>query len=390
MKKKLLFIMPSLCSGGAEKSLVTLLSLLDGNSYDIDLLLFRREGLFLPNLPEYVCVFDAGEKYALFDGSSSASIKHSLKHLDVRTAAARVAYARALESGDRTKIWNNLKIVLPRLKKHYDAAIGYLEGNAVYYCVDCVDADIKIGYVHNDYSKLGMSADFDRGFFKKLDYLVSVSPECSRVLSEAFPEMKDRIRTVENITSPAMLRRLADAGVPEYENLNCVKLLTVGRLNEQKGYRLALDAAERLAADGVDFKWFSIGRGDLLEQLESTVKEKGLEDRFIFLGERANPYPYAAGCDIYVQTSLFEGKSIAIDEAKCFAKPIVATKFSTVFDQLADGETALLAEMSGEDIAEKIEQLIADKALRDKLTASLISQNCGNEYELEKFCEMID
>ena len=51
MKPKILFVMESLRIGGAEKSLVTLLGLLDYAQYDVDLLLFRREGDFLPYLP---------------------------------------------------------------------------------------------------------------------------------------------------------------------------------------------------------------------------------------------------------------------------------------------------------------------------------------------------
>ena len=70
MKKKLLFVLPSLVSGGAEKSLVSLLQTIDSSRYDVDLFLFRREGLFLPLVPPFVRVTDAGELYAVFDGNA--------------------------------------------------------------------------------------------------------------------------------------------------------------------------------------------------------------------------------------------------------------------------------------------------------------------------------
>ena len=53
-KKKILFINYSLHSGGIEKSLVTLLSLFDYNTYDVDLQLFANDGLFLPRVPKQV------------------------------------------------------------------------------------------------------------------------------------------------------------------------------------------------------------------------------------------------------------------------------------------------------------------------------------------------
>lgn len=390
MKKKLLFILPSLSGGGAEKSLITLLSLIDRSRFDIDLFLFRREGLFLPNVPDWVNIIDGGESYSAFDGAATVYIKNSLKKLQLSKAINRIVYSRAVAKGDRNATWQCLKKVLPKLSKHYDAAIGYLEGNANYYCVDCVDADIKIGYIHNDYSMLGLDKKFDKPFFEKLDKLVSVSPECSDVLKRTFPDLKNKVFTVENISSPKALRKLADNVPAEYENITCTKLLTVGRFSPQKGYDTAVEAANILNENGVDFKWFSIGKGELLEQIKNKISEYGLEEKFILLGEKSNPYPYIDGCDIYVQPSNFEGKSIAIDEAKAFAKPIVATKFSTVFDQLTDGETALLAEINAQSVAEKITQLINDKELCKKLSNNLSLTHKGNEEELGNFCALLE
>ena len=52
------------------------------------------------------------------------------------------------------------------------------------------------------------------------------------------------------------------------------------------------------------------------------------------MGVKENPYPYIKKADIYVQPSRYEGKSIAIDEAKILKKPIVVTNFSTAKDQI--------------------------------------------------------
>ncbi|MBR4049377.1 MAG: glycosyltransferase [Clostridia bacterium] len=390
MKKSLLFILPSLAGGGAEKSLITLLSLFDYSRYDVDLFLFRREGLFLPNVPEEVNIIDGGEGYSLFDGEASAYIKKSVKGLRFSAALNRIVYSRAVVKGDRKAVWSCLKKALPKTDKHYDVAVGYLEGNANYYCVDCVDADIKIGYIHNDYSKLGLDKNFDRPFFENLDKLISVSPECSDVLKKTFPEMAERIFTVENISSPEALRQLAVESPAEYTGVEEKILLTVGRFSEQKGYDTAVDAARILKDNGVAFKWFAIGKGELKSTIEEKINRYGLQEDFILLGEKSNPYPYIDNCDIYVQPSNFEGKSIAIDEAKAFSKPIVATKFSTVFDQLSDGETALLAEIDAADVAKKITQLINDEALCKSLSDTLARTHKGNEEELEKFYALLE
>ena len=391
MKKKLLFIIPSLCSGGAERSLITLLTLLaQTERYEIDLLLFRREGLFLPSVPPGVTVLDGGEKYAAFDGALGGAVRFGLAHADPGFALDRLAYARALKSGSRQAVWNALKKALPKLETEYDAAVGYLEGNALYYAAECVRAKKRVGYIHSDYSKLGLSAEFDRPFVAKLDHFVAVSPECAKVLAQQFPEAAEKICVIENITSPTVLKQQAGETPPEFADVADPIILTVGRISPPKGYDLAVAAAEKLKRDGVSFRWFCIGTGELKEPIEREIAEKELGGRLILLGERANPYPYIAHCCVYVQPSHYEGKSIALDETKCFARPIVATKFSTVFDQLTDGKTALLAEMTGDDIAEKIKTLLSDAALRRTLTENLQNEKVGNEEELEKFLTLIE
>lgn len=390
MKKQLLFIMPDLGSGGAEKALTTLLNLFDFDSYDIDLFLFRRQGLFLPNVPQQVNITDGGKDYELFDGSASECIKSSIKKLNFSLAANRIKYAKALVSGNKTTVWHCIKKTLSKTTKHYDVAVAYLEGNSIYYCVDCVDADMKIGYIHNDYNGLGLDKNFDRPYFEKLNYLVSVSDECVNVLKENFSEFESKIKLMLNIVSPTMLESLCNDNAEEYKNTNTKKLLTVSRFSSQKGYDMAVAAADILNRKGYDFRWYSIGRGQLEEQIKKQIKSLGLEEKFILLGEKSNPYPYIKNCDIYVQPSYYEGKSIAIDEAKIFGKPIVCTSFPTVYDQLTDGETALLAEINAESIAEKIEMLLNDSSLCRTLSGNLKKEELGNEKEIDKFYQLLE
>ena len=382
--------MPALGSGGAEKALTTLLNLFDFDSYDVDLFLFRRQGLFLSNVPPQVNIIDGGKDYELFDASASACIKSSVKKLNFSLAANRMKYAKALESGNKTAIWNCIKKALAKIDKHYDIAVAYLEGNSIYYCVDCVDADFKIGYVHNDYNGLGLDKNFDRPYFEKLDYLVSVSDECVSVLKEIFPEFESKIKLMLNIVSPKILESLGKKDAEEYKNNDAKKLLTVGRFSSQKGYDMAVNAADILNRKGYDFKWYSIGKGQLEEQIKEQIRSLGIEDKFILLGERSNPYPYIKNCDIYVQPSYFEGKSIAIDEAKIFRKPIVCTSFPTVYDQLTDNETALLAQINAESIAEKIEELLNSEELCKKLSNNLSKEKAGNEEEIDKFYTLLE
>ena len=108
--------------------------------------------------------------------------------------------------------------------------------------------------------------------------------------------------------------------------------MSIGRLTRQKGYDFAIDAVKILKEKYSDIHWWIIGAGELEEQLKKQVKDNELEEYITFLGLRANPYPYIRSCDLLVQPSRWEGKSVVLDEAKILAKPILATNYSTIKD----------------------------------------------------------
>lgn len=388
MKKKLLFVIPSLRSGGAEKSLIALLSLIDYEKYDVDLLCFRRDGLFYDKIPQKVNVIKGTEDYEMFDGDAKAAIIYFLKKGKFYSLLDRVKYTRkSLTENER---WNLLKKQLPRIDKEYDYAVGYLEGNASYFAVENVQAKRKICYVHNDFKKLGLCKKKNRELFAKCDKVVTVSQVCLDSLTDEFPELCEKFMIIENITSPKIINEYASEETPYEKDQGKFIITTVGRLAPQKAIDLAVKASELLKKKGYDFKWYHIGTGGLRDEIESLISSLGVEDEFILLGERANPYPYIGQCDVYVQPSRFEGKSIAIDEAKCLCRPIVTTNFTTVADQIQDGINGLVCEMDENDIAVKIETLLNDEGLRKKLAQNLSEEKTGNEEELEKFYSILN
>ena len=394
MKKNLLFIMPSLHGGGAEKSLVTLLSLIDTERYNVDLLLFRNEGLFADRVPKFVNVIKAGDDYRYFDGSAAAALKYFLSRGDLKRAAKRLLYSASLKIRDdekRNKIsWRLLGGNLPHLPRVYDASIGFLEGPAVYFCLDMTNAARHIGWLHTDYSRIISQKGMDEPYFRRLDCLVGVSAECCRKAESVFPFLRGKTVVIENIISRAAIESAARGNGVYDEKAGETLILTVGRLSPPKGIDLAVLACAELKKRGCKFKWHHIGKGELQDEIKALAISKGVADDFVFLGEKANPYPYIKQCDIYVQPSRAEGKSIAVDEAKCLAKPIVVTNFSTVADQVTDGVNGLIAEMSPESIADKICMLIDDAALAEKLSENLKEESVGNEGEIDKLYKLIE
>ena len=386
--KKILFIMNNLNCGGAEKALVSLLKTIDYSQYEVDLLLFRHEGIFLKQVPEEVNILPEPFGYKYYDMSSIKAIKELLKQGRIGDAIRRIKAIFIYKSEKDTyrcgqKVWPYVSKIFGKLNKKYDVAIGYLENNPIYYCVDNVDAKKKIGFIHNDYDKLGLNPIGDRIYFNELDNIVTISEECAEVLKNRFPEYKDKVRVMYNIVSPSIINEMAKEKI-DINNAE-INLVTVGRLNYQKGYDMAIEACKKLVEKGYDIKWNILGEGEERANLEGLIKKYNLQDRFILLGIKENPYPYVQNADIYVQTSRFEGKSIAIDEAKILNKPILVTNFTTVRDQISDGVNGIIVDMNVDSIVDGLETLIKDSNLRNKLKKNLANEELGTENEIEVF-----
>ncbi|NOU65180.1 glycosyltransferase [Paenibacillus sp. LMG 31461] len=397
MVKKLIFIMPSLTSGGGEKSLVTLLNKLDFNKYSVDLFLLSHEGLFMEFVPKEVRILPLPKNFTIFSLPLLKSIcKFLLK------GSVILAYNRAMFTFRNRNLknvalreqynWKYISKSLGLIEGPYDAAIGFLEKTSTYICIDKVDsATRKIGWVHIDYDQLGMDPSFDQSYFSKLDQIVTVSEECANILESRFPEQRDKVKVIYNIVSPSIINKMAEQGQEELfgKKENQIVIVSIGRLHYQKNFVMAIESCRILIDRGYNILWNIIGDGEEKQKLMELIKEYGLEENFKLLGLKSNPYPYVKQADIYSQTSRFEGKSIAIDEAKILNKPIIVTNFTTAKDQINQGVDGIISEMNADDLANEIEILINDVDLRKRLSDTLAKQKLGTEDEIEKFYELI-
>lgn len=389
-KKKVLIAMTSLYNGGAEKSLVNLLNELPQDQYDIDLLLFKREGLYLKQVPSYVNILDTPRDIQLLYSSFHKAKKMFFPKF-FGTLFSRLLYGNSYKAkGVRWKYFYSKHI--QQIDKKYDVAIAYISGEILWFVDEKVNAEKKITWVHIDYKAAKLSKECDYPHYKNLDAIVTISENCANILKEVFPEFADKIYNIPNITSSAVLRRRSEEFYPqEYQRSEKqYKLLSVGRLAEQKGFDMAVSAAALLKKAGVSFDWFIIGNGPLEKQLERQMKKEGVEDCFKLIGVRENPYSYMKNCDLIVQSSRYEGKSVVLDEAKILARPIVATNYPTVKDQIIDGKEGIITEMSPQGIAAGIEKLLQNQGLVQQIKAYLLQHEYGNQQDVKKYIDLIE
>lgn len=169
-----------------------------------------------------------------------------------------------------------------------------------------------------------------------------------------------------------------------------MRLLSIGRFSHAKNYDNVPDICERIVARGItDVRWFIIGYGGDEQLIREKIAEAGMENHVILLGKRSNPYPYIKVCDIYVQPSRYEGKSVTVREAQMLYKPVVVTNYPTASSQIKDGVDGVIVPMDNQGCADGIVNLINDKTKQEEIINYLKTHDYGNEKEVEKIYNLI-
>ena len=391
MSKSILFVINSLGCGGAEKSLLSLLSLLDYDKYDVTLQMFSRGGLFEELLPPEVHV----RKELDYTAFCSQSMVKQMLSFDLRRIAARVRTSLFLRSNakkgrplhDAQAYWKYSAAAYDPLPERYDVAIAWGQGTPTHFVAEKVQAQKKFAWVNADYENVGHNKDFDCKYYAAFTGIICVSDKLCLTLQKAFPEYAAKMTTIYDINNPATIFTMADqpCSLLNKENLT---LVTVGRLVPQKGYDIAAKAAWLLKKRNVKFHWYVVGGGDSAP-IEKDIAQYGISDCFTLLGAKANPYPYMKAADIYVQTSKFEGYCLTLAEARMLNIPCVTTNFDVVYAQMIDGDNGLVVEMSAEAVADGIIRLATDQELYQHIKGYQVQEKKGNVEEIEKFYDLL-
>lgn len=401
-KTKMLVVGITMNCAGSEKSFLSFLSCLDRDRFDVTLLLAKREGLLMELLPSWVKV-EVMEKYGdlfLLSGKNAVKLMLDCFVRENPLTLFEIApyFLRTLFTGGEkrasaaTKMWIHFMKKMPAVKEKYDVAVAYWGDRTMFYMCDKVNADKKITWLHFDYSNPPRDDDIYEKYFAQCDKVVTVSALVDQSLREALPSIADRCVMMENITNPRQIRQLAAVGDSfSDDGYTGKRILTIGRISDQKGLDMVVPVLRRLRDEGYDLRWYVLGEGtaEYTEWLKGLLRDAGVEDMMVFLGTTINPYGYLAGCDIYAQPSRHEGKPISVEEAKILCKPILASRYLSAPEQLAGEEYGLLCDISPEGIYEGIKKLIDSPELCEKFRKRLESEDFGNSGEIEKFYGMI-
>lgn len=395
--KKILIFSQAMELGGAERALLGLLEAIDTTKYSVDLFLMRHQGELMKYIPDNVYLLPENKKYSCL----AIPMKEVIKHRQFAVAFGRIKGLIAAKK--RTKQFKcgdndialeyshkyTLRYMPPVSNEEYDLAISFLTPH--YFVADRVKAKKKIAWIHTDYAFVEVDKQSQLKMWGKYDNIISISDNVTESFVKTFPSLKDKIVMIENIMPMKYMRELAnDFSAEEEMPKNCVRLLTIGRFCYPKRMDEIPQICMRIRESGIDAKWYLIGFGGDEALIRQRIAEAGAEDYVIILGKKENPYPYIKACDIYIQPSRYEGKSVAVREAQILNKPVIITNYATAASQLKDGFDGVIVPMDIDACADGIIKVIKDKELQKTLIENTKKTDYTNADEIEKLYHLME
>lgn len=341
-KLRILFIIPSLEEGGAERVLVNLLKKFDFDRYEVDLCVVEKRGIYFGEIPvqvKVITLFSDELTCKIFNG---LHVRHNI-NFAYRWLANR------------------------KISGRYDIGISFLDSgftDILFFLKSKISR--KISWVHSSYQTYRNFEKFYTGAYKKrvikhryskLDAIVFVSNDSRKEFEGIFghfPSMK----VIYNLIDAQGVIEKAEEPLAEPFESTIANIIALGVLLPVKGYDKLIRAARLLKDDGIGFKIRILGNGDLEDELRDLINDMDLVDEVELSGFIYNPFPYLKQSDIFVMTSVSEGLPTALCEAMILGLPAVVTDCSGCRELVGNGRYGMMVKQSAVSIYDGLKEMI--------------------------------
>jgi glycosyltransferase involved in cell wall biosynthesis len=352
-QKKIMFVVPALTGGGAEKVASTLLELLAKSDEDLKifLILLHRERVDIrqPNV-DIICLDlqDTGNTVHAFF-KFFRLIYHLAKIIRQVQPATIISFMDYLNvvcimsnflSGSRSRVVLTVHTLL----------VSYMQTYAE-------------GYQEKILRRLALLT------YGKADAVIAVSRGVRDDLVKIFRIEAARVHIIPNPVDIKKIQALSREEVDEAAfSGNLPVILSAGRLSKEKGFANLISSFSGLTKIG-HTRLVVLGAGKEEENLKKLSRELGVSDDVFFLGYKDNPYKYMKHATVLVVPSLYEGFGMVIVEAMACGLPVIATRsYEGIEDIVENEKNGLLVPVADVPaLAGAMERLLQDEPLRNAL-----------------------
>jgi len=355
--KKVLFVLPSLASGGAERVVVQLLKHLDRTKFAPELVLFEKKGEFLKDIPGDIPIYDLKKKSRY---SSPNLIRKLAKIIRDTSPSLIVGFL----------IYANFVILLAKIMSCRKVPVIIAEHS------------VPIPAMKNERMYL-LRKWLYRFLYPKAKKIITVSKKIKIKLINYWNISSEKIEVVHNAVDLNRIESLSKESVCFQEKDSVPKIIAVGRLSKSKGYSYLLKAIKQVREDS-PVRLLILGDGERRKKLEDLAKQLKIFDAVSFMGFQKNPYKYIAKATFLVSSSLWESFGIVLVEAMACGVPVIATRCPYGPEEIiTDGVNGLLVPTGDVDaLAKTMLRLLKDSFFRKCLVEE--GKKRTEDFRIEK------
>lgn len=330
-RRKILFFIPTLGGGGAERVFVNLVNNLDRQKFDITVQTMFKAGV------------------------NAQYLRPELKFIEGKVKQFRGNI-------------HVMKLFSPKflygffVHNHYDIVVSYLEGPSARIISGCPDVGTKkICWIHSQEILCGSFRTKQELIkcYNSFDIIECVAQTVKESLLTRFP-LSCECGVIYNVIEDQKIRSFAVEEVTEARFSDQLNVVTVGRVVRQKGFERLVRVHKKLINLGIAHHIYHIG-GGAVEKLQSYVNEYNVSDTFHLLGFQNNPYKFIVKADLFVCSSIIEGFSTAVSEALILGVPVISTRVSGSVELLGEhNEYGIVTENNEESLFDGLSLLLSD------------------------------
>lgn len=371
--KKILIFVDSLNAGGVTKVLLDLLENINREKYDITVMTLYNQGVYINEVKRYA-------KYT-YCFNIPDSDDHSVKAELYR------------------KYWGGM-LRLPEsfmyrwfVKEKYDIEIAFMHGWSTKVISGSNNKKSKkIAWVHvdlvtwNRVDGVFKNLEHHKKAYSKFDEVLCVSQTVKEGVEKKYNVKNARV--LYNPINREKILKLSNEKIDDIKLSSKFRLISVGRLSEQKGYDRLLRVFKKLKSDGLNIELLLVGNGDKYNELSKYILENKLTNDVVLLGFKDNPYKYVKTSDLFVCSSISEGFSLVIGESMAVGIPVISVDCPGPNEVLGFGKYGYLVNNNENDLYNGIKDVIDNKSLYENYRKKAIER--GKMFSINGFINKIE
>lgn len=381
VKKKILIANNELHIGGIQKSLLNLLDEIK-DKYDVTLFLASDSGTLKNCIPDSVHVIYGNFFTRILGLSQAEAKKKGILCILLRTLC--VIISRIISAGAVFGFLSRLQ----RIDGEYDAAVSYMQnsGKKIFYGGICelvlnsVRSDLKIAFIHCDFKNYEGNNPYNRKLCRRFDRIACVSESVRRRFLEVMPDMSEKSYCVHNCYDLDMMRALAEKEAAPHTD-GAINIFTAARVSPEKGILRMIPIFAQIQSQVPEFIWRIAGGGADFNTAANMIKQYGLTDKIMLLGETENPYPYFKTADIILVPSYHEAAPMVFGEAEFFGTPVFTTETTSAHELVSDKGIGWVCKNTDSDITQKLTEVLNNRASINHYESTMDNKTAAAEFD---------